>query len=246
MKSALATSLIAFLCLSSVAYGKKTYYQVVVADPFIELHTGPGRGYPIFHVVDRGDTVEIRKRRTDWFKVHTDRGVKGWVKIDQLSRTLELDGQPTEIKDPTRSDFVERRKEMGVQMGDFDGANVISVYGAYLFTPNLSAELWGSQLSGDFSDGWMVNVNLVHQPFPTWRVSPFFTLGTGIIGISPKATLVQSEDRTDQLGHVGMGLRAHISRRLMLRAEYKSYVVFTSRDDNEEAEEWKAGFAFFF
>jgi hypothetical protein len=32
----------------------------------------------------------------------------------------------------------------------------------------------------------------------------------------------------------------------LLRAEYKSYVVFTSRDENEEVEEWKVGFAFFF
>ena len=31
-----------------------------------------------------------------------------------------------------------------------------------------------------------------------------------------------------------------------LRAEYKSHVVFTSRNDNEEVDEWKLGFAFFF
>ena len=74
----------------------------------------------------------------------------------------------------------------------------------------------------------------------------FFTLGTGVLHIQPKATLVQVEDRTDQQAHVGFGLRTHLGRRFMLRAEYKSYVVFTSRDENEEVEEWKAGFAVFF
>ena len=44
----------------------------------------------------------------------------------------------------------------------------------------------------------------------------------------------------------GLGLRTYLSRRFLLRAEYKSYVVFTSRDDNEEVDEWKAGFTFFF
>ena len=32
----------------------------------------------------------------------------------------------------------------------------------------------------------------------------------------------------------------------MLRAEYKKYLDFTDRDENEDANEWKVGFAFFF
>jgi len=32
----------------------------------------------------------------------------------------------------------------------------------------------------------------------------------------------------------------------MLRGEYRNNIVFTSRDDNEEVDEWKLGLAFFF
>ena len=46
--------------------------SVAVADPFLEMHTGPGRGYPIFHVVDRGESVDIVMQRTDWYQVRTD------------------------------------------------------------------------------------------------------------------------------------------------------------------------------
>lgn len=246
MKKILAIVGVTLLCIPSASYGKSRHYEAVIADPYIELHTGPGEGYPIFHVVDRGATIEVHKRHTDWFKVRTEDGKTGWVASDQLARTLQIDGSPAEIRNPTRADFLQRRGETGIQIGDFDGANIISAYVAYLFTENLSAELWGSDITGDFSDGWMVNVNIVHQPFPAWIVSPFFTLGTGIIHIEPKATLVQTQDRTDQEAHVGFGLRSHLSRRFMLRAEYKSYVVFTSRDDNEEIDEWTVGFSFFF
>ena len=45
---------------------------------------------------------------------------------------------------------------------------------------------------------------------------------------------------------MGIGARAYLARRFIIRAEYKEYVVFTNRDDNEEAIEWKVGFAFFF
>jgi hypothetical protein len=71
-------------------------------------------------------------------------------------------------------------------------------------------------------------------------------LGAGVIHTSPKSTIIQGPDRTDQIGHVGVGFRVYATRRFLLRAEYKSYVVFTSRDENEEVEEWKVGFAFFF
>ncbi len=246
MKAFLAIVICVLMCLCSTAYGKRSYYEVVVADPYIELHSGPGRGNPIFHVVDRGAEIEVLKRRTDWFKVRTKKDVEGWVSLEQMARTLEPDGDYVSIEDPQVDDYIDRRWEAGMQLGDFDGANILSIYGAYLFTPNLSTELWGSQITGDFSDGWMVTANIVHQPFPKWRVSPFFTLGTGIIRIEPKATLVQTEDRTDQVAQVGFGLRTHMSRRIMLRAEYKHYVVFTSRDDNEDIDEWTAGFAFFF
>ena len=92
----------------------------------------------------------------------------------------------------------------------------------------------------------MVNINLIHQPYPAWRVSPYLMLGTGLVKIDPKATLVQAETRTDQEAHIGFGLRTYLSERFLLRAEYRSYVVFTERDSNEEVEQWQAGFAFFF
>ncbi len=237
--------MLTLFCLSGPAYGKGGR-TVVIADPYIELHTGPGSGYPIFHVADRGEQLVVSKRRTNWFKVRTEDGKKGWANADQLRRTLDLDGEPTRIEMPGRGEYLERNTEVGFQIGDFDGANAISVYGAYLLNENLSVELWGTHLSGDFSSGWMTNVNLVHQPYPSWFVSPYFALGTGLIHIEPKATLVQAESRTDQEAHVGFGLRTYLSERFLIRAEYRSYVVFTKRDSNEEVDEWKAGFAFFF
>ena len=57
---------------------------------------------------------------------------------------------------------------------------------------------------------------------------------------------MQTPDRTDQLAYIGAGIKAYLSRRFIFRAEYNQYVVFTERDNNEEANEWKLGFAFFF
>lgn len=241
-------TLIAALCLlfSAVLSAADGHFQAQITDPYLELHTGPGRGYPIYYVIERAEQVEVLKRRTDWFKVRSEDGHEGWVTREQLERTQTLAGVATNLHEPGIGDFSSRRWELGVMGGDFGGADVLNAYAGFAFTENLSTEVSFSQALGLYSDSQMATINVLAQPFPTWRVSPFFTLGTGMIQTNPRVTLVQAEDRTDQVGLVGVGVRAYLTRRFVLRAEYKSYVVFTSRNDNEEIQEWKAGFSVFF
>ena len=171
---------------------------------------------------------------------------EGWVDRAQMERTLQDSGTEIVFAEANQEDFTDSKWELGGMAGDFGGSNSISVYGGYSLNPNVSIEVWGSQILGNFSNGWMGSVNLTHETWPDWRISPFFTLGSGVIHTEPKSTIVQGEDRTDQIAHAGVGFRVYATRRFILRAEFKSYVVFTSRDDNEEVEEWKVGFAFFF
>jgi hypothetical protein len=242
------TLLYTCLLFATLASGATAAAEITVsvADPYLELRTGPGRGYPVFHVVARGAAVTIDKRRTDWFKVEARRGKSGWVHRDQLLATLAPDGQHLELDEPNRAHFASRRWEGSAMAGDFGGASVIGVVGGYALNPSFTLELGVSHAIGDFSDSWFATASIVHVFEPAWRYSPIVSLGTGVISTDPKSTLVQAEDRTDQLAVVGIGVRGYLTRRFMVRAEYKSYVVFTSRDDNEEVDEWKAGFAFFF
>lgn len=231
---------------AGVVNGKEEFAQVQVFDPYIELHTGPGRGYPVFHVVERDEWVYILKRKTDWFKVRTEKGVAGWVNRSQMLLTLSPKGERTDFDDPEFGDFSSRRWEMGVSGGDLEGARLLSAYAGFSFNQNLSSEISVGQALGNFSTSYLVNLNIVAQPFPEWRVSPYFTIGTGGIHTKPRVTLVQPLDTTDATAHVGVGVRAYLTRRFMLRASYRNYVVFTSKDENEEINEWQAGFAFFF
>jgi len=227
-------------------FGDDQPMEVEIADPYIELHTGAGRGYPIFHVEEQGEWVEILKRKTDWFKVRTRKGKQGWVAREQLERTLTPSGETTEIRDATRKEFSFHRLEIGALGGDFEDADVMTFYGGYSFTPNLSVELSVSKLFSPFSDAEMANLGLLIHPFPEWRISPFFTVGSGVIRTNPKTTLVQEDDRVDQLAHVGAGVRVYLTRQFIFRAQYKNYLIFQSTDDNQEINEWQAGLSVFF
>ncbi len=231
---------------ATAAGAERQYREVVIDDPYIDLRTGPGVGYPIFFVAERGEQIALLMQRTDWFKVRVPRGQVGWVHRDQLKTTLNLEGQPFDLPEPGLEDYAARRWEVGAMYGDFGGANVIAAYGAHGFTPNLSGEVWVSEAIGQFADSKLATINIVHLMYPDWRISPYFTLGAGVITTHPKATLVATVDRTDSLALAGAGMRMYLSRRFVFRAEYKAHVVFTSRNENEDIREWKAGVSFFF
>jgi hypothetical protein len=226
--------------------GARELLQVFVTAPYIELHTGPGRGYPVSHVVSREGAVDVLKRRTDWFKVRDERGVEGWVAQSEMLSTILADGSPFTFNVGDRSGFTSHKGELGVFLGDYSGATLISTYGSYSFNPSLAAELSVGQFLGNASNGIVADLGLTHVFLPEWRISPFAMLGTGLVHISPKATLIEPPDRTDQTAYVGGGVRFYLTRRFFLRGEYKSHKVFTSRNSNEDVDEWKLGFAFFF
>ncbi len=238
-------SLLGVALLLGMPAAAKYQPDVVVADPYIDLHTGPGRGYPIFYVAAQGDRVTILKQQTEWYKIRTPRGKVGWVNITQMASTLDLDGQPIDFPSYGVDQFSKRRWIFGFGAGDFDGARILSATTTFAFTPNISGELAASQILGDYSDGYMGTASIVMSPFPEWRVSPFFEVGTGIIHVNPQTTIVQSQDRTDEIAHVGVGADFYVSKRFIFRAQYKRHTVFTSRDENEEIDEWTAGFSFF-
>lgn len=220
--------------------------QVQVAEPFTQWRSGPGSMYPVIHSSERGEWLTLHKRKTSWIQVTDDEGREGWVHVDDILLTKDGRGRKVQLQAPRFDDFRTRRWEAGLMMGEFDSTAVNAAYAGYWLTEQLSAEFWASQILGNASEIRMANINLLHQPFSNWRVSPFFTLGFGHIFIKPKATLAQSDDRDDSTAHVGVGLRYYVTERYFLRMEVKDYKVFTKRESNEEATEWKIGLSVFF
>ncbi len=220
--------------------------QVFVVEPFLELRSGPGRGYPVTQVAARDESVDVLFRRTDYFKVRTERGVEGWASAGDMQKTLLADGSAFTLDLGDRAGFQTHRFELGAMVGDFDGANLISSFASFSLNDNLKVELGGSQYLGEQRNGYMVELGLVHIFAPEWRLSPYVSLGGGIFRVEKDAQRPNLVDRTDESAYIGAGARLYLTRRFFLRGEYKERVIFTSRDDNEELREWKVGLAFFF
>ena len=220
--------------------------QLFVTEPYLELHTGPGRGYPVTQVVARGDSVDVLYRRTEWFRVRTERGVEGWVAEDALLHTTLADGSRFTFEWGNREGFRSHRWEGGILTGDYAGATLVEGFLAHSLTDNLKLELHAGQYLGNLSNGYLADIGLNHVFMPEWRFSPFVTLGTGVERTEPKATLVKPLNQNFQTAYAGAGARFYVTRRFFVRGEYRHHTVFTKSDFNEVKQEWKIGFAFFY
>jgi len=97
-------------------FKKKEGFEITVTAPFVELRTGPGRGYPITHIAERGENIRVFKRLTDWYKVETQKGVIGWIKNDELNDSLTEDGYLAVFSKPAREEYESRKWELGMAL----------------------------------------------------------------------------------------------------------------------------------
>jgi uncharacterized protein YraI len=248
-----------------VSSARDSATPVTVTDPYLELHTGPGRGYPVTQVVPRGEVIEIQKRHTDWYLVRDDHRHEGWVHHRQLVSTLQGElpaaeqapanrpSTPASSRSPTAEraappaptftdpgyldDDSEHRLEAGVATGRNGAAHVIRISGAYLFNDSLSADLAFSQVMGNSANKATALLGVTHHIHPEWRVSPYVSLGVGAVYLRPKTRALEPGERISQTGYVGVGLQTAFARRFMLRADYRSFMAFAGPS---------VGFAFFF
>ncbi|MBN8429797.1 hypothetical protein JF535_02915 [Microbulbifer salipaludis] len=219
--------------------------QVVNGAEYLNLYTGPGRGYVIDQVVEYGERLWLLKRRTDWVKVMTRSGKTGWAKISDLDEIFAAEGEQIAVPTPGIDDYREQGFRLGFAYGDFEGANALGLSLGYRFTGNISAELRATQTIGAYSDSQTYQLALLHKPFPEWRIAPYFMLGSGVNITSPNATIVATEDRQDTTMLTGIGVTTYLSRRFALRAEVANHYLLTSRENNQEIVEWKFGFDVF-
>ncbi len=245
---------ICFLCLLSMllcaaparAADADNTEPLQITDPYIELRTGPGRGYPIFLVAPRGDTVSITLRHTDWYKVRTAKGQEGWVQREQLATTLtEAGGQKT-FRDVLVDDYLLRRLEAGAAWGRFESEPMLKLWTHYRFTDKLGIKAAIGQVQGVFSGTDLWHVNVVAEPWAEHRLSPFFAVGFGKLKNIPNASLVSATPTDAKLANAAAGVRYHLSDRFVLRADYTVYTAFIEDTRSTEYRAVTLGISFFF
>jgi uncharacterized protein YgiM (DUF1202 family) len=183
--------------------------RIVVAGPYLELHTGPGRGYPVFHVAASGEPVELLLRQTDWYRVRTGRGIEGWVS----GRALRGEGAQ-EVADSRERPF-----ELGGAFGRFKGEPMLKLTAGWRFGSALAVEATAGQVQGLFSGTDFWHLNLAAEPWQHQRLSAALGVGFGGFRNLPNTSLVGRATTQTALANVNLTLRWQLAPRVLLRAD---------------------------
>jgi len=234
--------LVTALCASAAHAQEK----LKITDPYVELRTGPGRGYPVTFVAERDEWIEVLLRRTDWYKVRAANGTEGWVSRDQLLTTLTEANAAVTFRDVLLADYLHRRLEFGAAWGLFDSEPMVKLWTAYRFSDALSIEATVGQVQGTFAgtELWHVNVNV--EPWSDWRLSPFFGVGLGRFRNFPNLSLVNAVETTANLANAAVGVRWYIGDRFVAKADFSIYTAYNSDADTTDYRAGSIGIAFFF
>jgi len=219
---------------------------VQIADPYIELRTGPGRGYPIYFVAPRNQWIEIELRHTDWFRVRTEDDKVGWVSRQQLESTLTAAGGTKTFRDVLLDDYLTRRVQLGAAWGHFKSEPMLKIWTNYRLSDTLSIEATYGQVQGVFSGTDLWHLDMMIEPWSDKRVSPFFAVGLGKFKNFPNLSLIGATTTDAKLGAARIGVRYYLTERFVMSADYAFYTAFLNDQRSAEYRAWTAGLSFFF
>lgn len=77
---------------SSAFADESRYVAVEVQEAYLDLRALPDLRYPAANIVERGEQVQLLKRRTNWYLLRTEQGQQGWVAEAQMGDSLKAVG----------------------------------------------------------------------------------------------------------------------------------------------------------
>jgi uncharacterized protein YraI len=243
-------ALVIVVATPRVSADDKPALWLEVIDPYVEMHSGPGRGYPVFYVIEQGEQVDVITRRPGWYEVRTKDGKQGWTNTAQISRTVQTTGEPADLPTVSYGDYLKNSLRVGFNAGKMSGDQLESSE-FFTFTAGYRPFSWGGfeieagRIFGLDVKGKLYGINLLIEPLTQWRVSPVLILGTGTMELKsqPKVQLLGIDD--PKYNQYGLGLNYYLGRNFVAKAEYRSLSVSFNKED-VSLKAWTIGFNTFF
>ncbi len=234
----------------AIADSSEPTIQLQVIDPYADVHSGPGKSYPIIYVIEQGESIELLTRRPDWYEIKIRGGRTGWVKAAHIARTLQPTGEPVDLPSVSYGDYLKNSWRVGFSVGPFnsgrlDKADAFSINAGYRPLSWLGIDVELGKFYATDSQGDLGQLNLVVEPFSKWKVSPALLLGRGEIELDFQAKGIAIPNEKASFTMVGAGLNYYLGRSFVVRLEYRELSV-DFEDAKESLNAWKLGFNTFF
>ncbi|MDB4976104.1 MAG: hypothetical protein JWN48_4445 [Myxococcaceae bacterium] len=226
----------------------ETYARVIVESA--ALRSGPGVEFRILQVAQRDDSFAVLSRASvgHWLELALSDGGRAYVQGDAVwlfdaSEEAPPPSSRWQIFAPPP--LLHARGELAVSLGVLSGSGLLAVRPQYLLSPTFGIELNLAASVGSLGRLFLVGAGALVNLFPSWPITPFFTVGGGAARALPNSDAFIFESGTRSMIYGGGGLRFGFKQRLILRVEGRGYALFEA-DRLASQQEVSGGISAFF
>lgn len=151
--------------------------RIRVAVPYVEMHLGPHRYFPVTFVAKQDEPLVVLYSQQEWFKVRTLNGQEGWVLRDELKSSLAAAGIARTWHEVLLDDYLIKRLTLGVGYGRRSSESRGQFWADYRLGQSLSVEGSVNQVAGRFDGSSMLQLDVVTTLWPDETFSPYSSLG---------------------------------------------------------------------
>ncbi len=218
---------------------------VTVADPILELHTGPGANFPIYDIIERGERIQIIRRKTDWYQVRGTSNRIGWASREHMSETLDNAGIKKGTREIILEDYLRDKFRFDAALGSFNGESSVNIRLAYRTNENIMLEFGVTSIAGIYSNSPLYQANVLLELYTDLDFRPFAFMGYSKFMNVPNSAADLTSHELDLL-NAGFGMNYYLTERFIIRFEFGDYVVFKGNNRNDEFLNSSLGFSIFF
>ncbi|MCW9000618.1 MAG: SH3 domain-containing protein [Kangiellaceae bacterium] len=224
--------------------------RLEVIDPYIELHTGPGKGYPIFYTVEQSEYITVLTKRTGWYEIKAQNGRIGWAKASQVARTLLPTGEPVDLPSISYGDYLKNSWRVGFSLGQFSrgeltGSDIFGYSLGYRPLSFMGVEIERGNFYETEVKGNYQGINLLIEPLSQLKLSPVLLIGSGTMEIESQPELTPLSFDKEDFTRIGLSVNYYIGRNFVLQTGFQSFELSTDNND-ERLTRWNIGFNAFF
>ena len=235
------------LCIAAATHAAdEPLPQLTLSDPFVNLHTGPGRGYPVFHVAARGEAVQLLLAHTTWVKLRTASGKEGWAQRESLQGTLQAAGVAPGPLQAWTERHLREKLEFGAAIGRFQSQPMLQLSTRLRLSEAIGIEAAAGQVQGLYSGTDFWQFDAVVEPMSDLALSPVLAIGVGRFRNIPNASLVEQGTTNANQLHAALGVRWRFGARYVLRADWSLYTALLSEQRSREYRALTLGLSFHF
>jgi len=226
----------------------ETYARIVVESA--ALRSGPGADFRILQIARRDESFRVERRATvgHWLELELSDGGHAYVLGDAVwlfDASEEAPPVSARWKIFAPPPLLHAKGELAVSFGALGQSGFLAVRPSILLSPTFALEASFGASVGGLGRLFLIGGGPVVNLFPSWPITPFFTVGGGAVHATPNSDSFIFESGGRSMVYGGGGLRFGFRHRLILRVEGRGYALF-SADRLVSQQEISGGISAFF